>query len=83
MPYLVGMDDCAQVVLPTPTPATIHRKILCLDWSLHGQNTKALEAVTRTDGNVVSLYYQVTQSGREILETISLAEALERYHNII
>ena len=59
-----------------PSQGHRHRKVLQLDWTTTGQ--KGLEAVRHTQGDDISVYYLVTNDGKEVLHTSDALEA-EQY----
>jgi hypothetical protein len=58
----------------------VHRNVLQLGWTVAG--TKAVEAVTETQGATTNFYYQVTHKGKEVLQTVKLSEA-EQHYNLL
>jgi hypothetical protein len=69
-------------VVPSPSPNSkkIHRNVLKIDWT--ATTIKGLEAVTETDSTTTNAYYQVTNNGKEVLQTISYSEAEAHYNSL-
>jgi hypothetical protein len=65
---------------PQVAPTKKVRNIQQLGWTAEG--TKGLEAVVETKGTTANYYYQVVHVGKEVLQTVSLKEAQEKFDSL-